>query len=110
MDETTIHYSDKVRGSMKMDGNRKVFMTGIILSIIFVVVGCVWFSNSAETLDEVAAHFGVTDSPLWTPPIPDYELPGFGGNLLAAIMVGIVFTMVILGVTFAVGKVLKIRG
>lgn len=77
---------------------------GIILSLLFVVVGVVWFSYSAETLDEVAGHFGASESRPWNPPIPDYEIPGFEGNLTANIIVGFAFTLVILAVTFVVGK------
>jgi hypothetical protein len=80
--------------------------TCVLLSLLFVTVGTVWFSYSAETLDEVAGQFGVVESRVWNPPLPDYEIPSLKGNVLADIIVGFVFVIVILGVTFAVGKFL----
>lgn len=92
-----------------MNGSKKLIIAGIIISAFFVVIGCVWLSLSAETLDEVAEHFGASESPIWTPPIPDYEIPGLEGNLAANIFVGILFTLLILGVTLVAGKALKTK-
>ncbi len=92
-----------------MNGSKKLLIVGIIISAFFVIIGCVWLSLSAETLDEVAEHFGASESPVWTPPIPDYEIHGLEGNLAANITIGILFTSLILGVTFAVGKALKAK-
>ena len=87
--------------------NKRTFMVGMMVSIIFVILGCVWLSLSAETLDEVAEHFGASESPVWTPPIPDYEIPGLEGSVVTAIIVGVTFTLLTLGVTLVVGKTLK---
>jgi len=92
-----------------MSQRRKLLAVSITISIIFVVIGCVWLSFSAETLDEVAERFGASESPAWTPPIPDYALPGFEGNVVANISIGIVFTLLTLGVIFSVGKVLEAK-
>lgn len=92
-----------------MSGTKKLLAAGITISIIFVVIGCVWLSLSIETLDEVAEHFGSSESPVWTPPIPDYEIPGLEGNVAANISIGIVFTLLTLGVAFAAGKALKAK-
>jgi len=78
----------------------------VVLSLLFVTIGAVWLSYSAETLDEVAGKFEVVESRLWNAPFPDYEIPNLRGNVLANIIVGFVFAMVILGVTFTVGKLL----
>jgi hypothetical protein len=78
----------------------------ILVSLLFVAIGAVWLSYSAETLDEVAERFGAVESRIWNPPLPNYEIPNLQGNVLAGIAVGFVFVMVILGVTFAVGKLL----
>lgn len=87
--------------------NKRTFIVGMIVSIIFVILGCAWLSLSAETLDEFAEHFGASESPIWTPPIPDYEIPGLEGNVVTAIIIGITFTLLTLGVTLVVGKTLK---
>jgi hypothetical protein len=77
---------------------------GILFSILFVAVGVFLLSNSAETLDEVAEQFGAPTFSLWTPPIPEYEVPGFEGNPALGIVIGTAFTMLILVLTVAVGK------
>lgn len=87
--------------------NRRIFMVGMMVSVIFVIMGCVWLSLSAETLDEVAEHFGASESPVWAPPIPDYEIPGLEGNMMTAIVVGIAFSLLTLGVTLVAGKALR---
>lgn len=92
-----------------MNGSKKLATVGIIVSIIFVVIGCVSLSLSAETLDEVAEHFGASESTVLPSPIPDYEIPGLEGNVATNIFIGVVFTLLTLGVTFAAGKVLKQR-
>ncbi|MGQ9691001.1 MAG: hypothetical protein ACUVQY_07050 [Thermoproteota archaeon] len=92
-----------------MSGTKKLLAAGITISIIFVVIGCVWLSYSIETLDKVAEHFGSSESPIWTPLFPDYEIPGLEGSLAANIFIGIVFTLLTLGVAFAAGKALKAK-
>jgi hypothetical protein len=92
-----------------MNKSKKLLIVGIIISALFVIIGCIWLSLSAETLDEVAELFGASEFTLWTPPIPDYEIPGLEGNLAANITIGILFTLLILGITFAVGKALKVE-
>jgi hypothetical protein len=87
-----------------MAGIKRMLAFGILFSIVFVAVGVLLLSNSAETLDQVAEQFGASESPLWTPPMPEYEVPGFQGNLALNMAVGIVFTLVILALTIAVGK------
>jgi hypothetical protein len=89
-----------------MAGIKPMLAFGILFSIVFVAVGVFLLSNSAETLDQVAEQFGASTSPLWTPPFPEYEIPGFQGNLALNMAVGIVFTLVILALTIAVGKAL----
>jgi hypothetical protein len=92
-----------------MSETKRILMLGIIVSIVFVFVGCMWFSYSMETLDEVAEHFGASEHPVWAPPLPDYEIPGFEGNLAANIMVGIAFTLLTLAVALVIGKALKAK-
>jgi amino acid transporter len=87
----------------------KLTIIGIIISIIFVIIGCIWLSLSVETLDEIAENFGVKENPIWNPPLPDYELPGFEGNVLINMIIGIVFTIVVFIVTYSIGNLLKIK-
>lgn len=87
--------------------SKKMVIAGIIISIIFVIVGCVWLSTSTETLDKVAEELGAFEASIWTPPLPDYELPGFEGNLIANIIVGILFTLITFLIAFGAGKALR---
>ncbi len=90
-----------------MGENRRMILVGTIASIIFVAIGSACLSLSAETLDEIAERFAAKEFHLWTPPMPDYEIPGLEGNIVANTAVGVIFTLVVLGVTFAVGKYLR---
>jgi len=84
-----------------------MLLIGVIISIIFVIIGCVWLSVSMETLDKIAEELGVSEISIWNPPLPEYEVPGFEGNLAINIVIGILFTLFTLSVTFSVGKILK---
>jgi hypothetical protein len=90
-----------------MRKDKNLMFVGLILSLFFVIVGSVWLSQSTETLDVVAEHFGVETTSIWNPPIPDYEISGYEGNIPINIIVGIVFTLLVFGVTLAVGKGLR---
>jgi amino acid transporter len=85
----------------------KLTVVGIIISIIFVIIGCIWLSLSVETLDEIAENFGAKENPIWNPPIPDYELPGFEGNVLINTIIGIIFTILIFIAVYGIGNLLK---
>jgi hypothetical protein len=89
--------------------NKKMIIVGIIASIIFVIVGCALLSTSAETLDKIAEELGASEVSIWNPPLPDYEMPGFEGNLIANIGIGVLFTVIIFLITFGLGKALKRR-
>jgi len=87
--------------------NKKILLIGIITSIIFVIVGCVWLSTSIETLDKIAEELGASEISIWNPPLPEYEVPGFEGNLAINIVIGVLFTLFTLLVTLGVGKALR---
>lgn len=87
----------------------RMIIIGIIVSVVFVLIGCVYLSSSQETLDKVAEEFGLSESLLWEAPFPDYELPGLEGNIFANLAMGIVSTFMIFAFTFVIGKVLRER-
>jgi len=86
---------------------KKLIILGIIVSIIFVIIGCAWLSLSIETFDEIAEKFGAEENPIWNPPIPDYELPGFEGNIVINMIIGIMFTILIFTISYITGHILK---
>lgn len=89
--------------------SKKMLAIGLIASVVFVVVGCALLAYSAETLDKVAEELGASETQLWNPPIPDYELPGFEGNLTINIIIGVIFTLVVFAAALGAGKALKKR-
>lgn len=93
-----------------MTRNARLVAVGLMFAVVFVLVGVLVLSMSAETLDEVAEEFGVSESSVYEPPLPDYEAPGFEGNTAVNILLGIAFTLLTLLVTFAIGKALKSPG
>ena len=90
-----------------MKKNRIIFAIGLSVSLVFVLVGCVWLSNSAETLDEVAEQFGAHDTSVWDAPLANYEIPGLEGNIFGNIALGMGATVFILGLTLVTGRTLK---
>ena len=92
---------------MSVIKSKRMILSGIVICAVFVVLGTLWLSLSVETFDEIAERFGASESPVWSPPIPDYEIPGFEGNVQSNIAIGIVFTLIVLGVTLAVGRFLS---
>jgi hypothetical protein len=88
--------------------SKGIFALGITISLIFVAVGCIWLSSSTETLDIVAEHFGASQSPIWSPPMPDYQILGLEGNTIVNIVVGSISTLITLGVVLAVAKCLRL--
>ena len=87
--------------------DKKIVIIGIIISIIFVIIGCLWLSISAETLDKIAEELEAEESPIWNPPLPDYELPGFEGNLTMNMLISISFTFIIFLISFGLGRFLR---
>ncbi|MEM3438009.1 MAG: PDGLE domain-containing protein [Nitrososphaerales archaeon] len=85
----------------------RMILIGIIISVIFVLIGCIYLSSSQETLDKVAEEFGLSESLLWEAPLPDYELRGLEGNLFINLAIGIISTFVIFALTFTIGKILR---
>jgi len=86
---------------------RNAVLIGIVFSLIFVVTGTIWLSHSDETLDKVARQIGAKECPIWNPPMPNYELPGYEGNVAVSVLVGFISAVFVLGVTFIVGRVLR---
>ena len=90
-----------------MTRSMRLVAVGLAFAVVFVSVGVLVLSMSAETLDEVAEKFGVRESPVYRPPLLNYEVPGFEGNAAVSVVLGIIFTLLTLLVTFAVGKALR---
>ncbi|MBS7623556.1 hypothetical protein KEJ39_07790 [Candidatus Bathyarchaeota archaeon] len=92
-----------------MSRDSRLVLAGIIVSLISVIMGSVLLSQSAETLDKVAEHFDVEATSIWNPPIPDYEIPGYEGDVQANIAVGVASTFLVFAATLLVGRGLSRR-
>jgi len=92
-----------------MTQNKKMLIVGMVISIIFVVVGSMFLSLSAETLDEVAEKFGASELTLWNPPIPDYSITGLEESWGLNVAIGVVFSLLVFGVLYLLGKALVAR-
>ncbi len=89
--------------------DKKLLYTGLLLSVLFVVIGCVWLAESNETFDVVAEEFGAEEASIWSAPLPDYEVPGLEGNVAVNIIIGVAFTLLTLAAAWGVGAVLRKR-
>jgi hypothetical protein len=92
-----------------MNDRSKLILTGFIVAIVFVGVGAVALGFANETLDVIAQLFGAPEWETWLPPLPDYEIPGFGGNPVATFLLGVAFTGIILVATFGVMRLVTWR-
>ncbi len=94
-----------------MEQKYKLILGGVLIAILFVAIGVIWLGFANETLDIIANLFGAPEWELWIPPFPDYEIPGLEGVLLSNFLLGIVFVVFILGITFGLMWLLvRLRG
>jgi hypothetical protein len=99
----------KTNGDFVKNLNRKTVAVGLVVAVIFVVVGNLLFSYALETLDVQAERLGVTEDNILEAPFPEYAIPGFDsgwGNIL----LGVVSTLLIFTVTLLVASFLKKKG
>jgi len=89
--------------------DRNLVFVGLLVTVIFVIIGSFWFSQSRETLDQVAERFGAEESPVWKPPLPDYAIHGFEGNMVLNVLVGVAFGLLVFGVTMNIGRILRTK-
>lgn len=93
-----------------MDRRNLFMIGGLIVAIILVIIGVVWFGYANETLDTLAHMLGAPEWQLWIPPFPDYEIPGMEGVTLSNLLLGIAFVVIVMVATFAIMRLLvKLR-
>jgi ABC-type phosphate transport system permease subunit len=74
--------------------NRKTLLIGLVVALIFVLVGVFILSYSMETLDKQAEQLGAEEKPVCNPPFADYTIPGLD-NVWGALIIGIVGTLLL---------------
>jgi ABC-type phosphate transport system permease subunit len=87
-------------------GNQKTVLIGLVVALIFVLVGVFIFSNSMETLDKQAEQLGVEEKPIYNPPFADYNIPGLD-NVWGALIIGIIGTLLLFIAGLGVAMLLK---
>jgi hypothetical protein len=70
------------------------------------MIGAFFLSYALETLDVQADKLGAQEHPIYKPPLPDYIIPGLD-NPWATALLGIMSTLLIFAIAFALAKLLK---
>lgn len=87
--------------------NQKTLFIGLVVALVFVLVGVFVLSYSMETLDKQAEQLGAEEKPIYNPPFADYTIPGLD-NVWGALLIGIVGTLLLfivgLGVAILLNK------
>jgi hypothetical protein len=86
--------------------NKKTVIVGLVVALIFVLVGTFVFSYSMETLDKQAEQLGAEENPVYEPPFPDYTIAGMA-NEWGALIIGIAGTLLLFIVGLGIAKILN---
>jgi amino acid transporter len=87
--------------------DRNMIIIGLMLAVIFVILGNFVFSYAFETLDVQAEKLEVSGENVLAAPFPEYTIPGFEENVWGGILLGVVSTLAIFVVTLGVASLLK---
>lgn len=92
-----------------MKNPEKRILYGLLIALTFVILGTFLLYESNETLDVVAERLGVVGNNILTAPFPEYSVPWFD-SVWASLALGMISTIAIFALTYAVGKLLlKVR-
>lgn len=86
--------------------NQKTVIVGLVVALIFVLLGVFCFSYALETLDVKAEQLGAQEQPIYEPPFPDYTIVGME-NEWGALLIGIAGTLLLFIVSLGVAKILQ---
>ena len=86
--------------------DRNTIIIGLVLAVVFVVVGNLVFAYAMETLDVKAEELEVTGENILAAPFPDYVIQGFE-NEWGGILLGIIATLAIFVVTLGIANLLR---
>jgi hypothetical protein len=85
---------------------QKTIIIGLVVAMIFVLVGVFVLSNSMETLDKQAEQLGVEENPIYQAPFADYSISSMN-NVWGGLLVGVGGTLLIFIASLAVAKILN---
>lgn len=88
---------------------KRAVIIGLAVALIFVLVGVFFLSYSMETLDKQAEQLGAEEKSDYSAPFADYTIPGLDSTW-GGLIIGVIGTLVLFLVSFAVAKLLKRKG
>ena len=92
-------------------GSSKWIVSGIVLAVV-VVLFAPFASGSPDGLEWVAEQSGFIETALDAPYqlLPDYTIPGLGETGLSTILAGVIGALIVAGITFGLGRLLRRQG
>lgn len=91
---------------MTLSKNQKLILGGLLVALVFVLIGVFALSYSAETLDKQAEQLGVEEKPVYEAPFADYLIPGLN-DTVGGLIIGIGGTLLLFVFGFGAAKLLK---
>ncbi len=91
---------------MALSKNQKTVIVGLVIALVFVLIGVLALSYSMETLDKQAEQLGAEAKPVYEAPFADYLIPGLD-DVTGGLIIGIIGTLMLFIVSFAVAKLLS---
>jgi hypothetical protein len=90
-------------------------MRGLIKALVLMLVGFAvlapFTSTDPDGLEKVAETLKIEEpETLWTGLMPDYTLPTIGNPYLSTVLAGFFGVFLVLGASFAIGKVVAKSG
>ena len=88
----------------------KKYAAAIGLLVVFLAVLIPFASSSPDGLEKVAETLGIEEqTPVWNGLMSDYSVGIIGNPYLSTVIAGIFGTLMVLGLSLALGKVLALR-
>jgi protein-S-isoprenylcysteine O-methyltransferase Ste14 len=88
--------------------SHKTIIVGLIVALVFVLVGTFLLSYSMETLDRQAEQLGAEEHLIYEPPFPDYAIPGID-SVWGALAIGVAGTLLLFGIGLAAAKLMNMK-
>lgn len=86
--------------------NKKLVLGGLVVALVFVVLGTFVLSYAYETFDMKAEELGAEEQPIFEAPFADYTLGG-SDNQWVALIVGVAATFLLFLGGIAAAKVFQ---
>jgi hypothetical protein len=91
---------------MSLSKNQKTVIVGLVVALVFVLIGVLALSYSMETLDKQAEQLGAEEKPFYEAPFADYLIPGLD-DVTGGLIIGIIGTLLLFVVSFAIARTLS---